>query len=94
MSTSTQDAELTHHQRALQTATVAFITSMKSEDHDVQRYKTYVKDVKLILDDHVADLMGHNPSDVAKQVLRTVLHMECRYLRPAESSTIQLSNKL
>ena len=87
MSTSTQGPESTYHQRSLQTATKAFITSMKSEDHDVQRYKTYVKDVKLILYNYVADLMGHNLSDVAKQVLRTVINPECRYLQPAESST-------
>ena len=85
--TSTQNPELTHHQRSLQTATEAFITSIKLEDHDMQRYKMYVKDVKLILDKHVAELMGRNTSDVAKQVLKTVNDPECRYLRPTESST-------
>ena len=87
MSTSTQDSESMHHQRSLQTATESFITAMKSEDHNVQRYKTYVKDVKLILDGHVADLNTHNQSDVAKQVLRTVHDPEYKYLCPAESST-------
>ena len=56
MSKLTPDPELIHHQRVLETATADFITSMKSEDHDIQRYKTYVKDVKLILGDHVADV--------------------------------------
>ena len=67
MSTLTQDPELMHHRRVLETATAAFITSVKSEDHDIQRYKTYVKDIKLILDDHVADC---NLNDVVKQVLK------------------------
>ena len=60
---------------------------MKSEDHDVQKYKTYMKDVKFILYDHVVDLMSHNQSDVAKQVFRTINNPECRYLRLAELST-------
>ena len=46
-----------------------------------------MKDVKLTLDDYVADLITHNQSDVAKQVLRTVHDPEHKYLCPAESST-------
>ena len=74
MSTSTQDPDSTCYQRLLQTVTEAFMRSMKSDEHRIQRYKTYVKDLKLILDDHVADLMSCGASNIAKQVLRMVIN--------------------
>ena len=84
MSKSTQDPDSTCHQRSLQTAIETFIRSMKSDEHGIPRYKTYLKDLKLILDDHVADLMSCNASGVAKQVLRMLKDLECRYLCPVE----------
>ena len=55
---STQDPDARHHQTALQSTTQAFIKLMKSDNYDKSHYWDYIKDMKFLLDSHVAQLQG------------------------------------
>ena len=84
---STLSLEAQHHQRALQSTTQAFIATMWSDGHDRSNYEDFIKDMKFILDTHISDLKDCSTKDVTKMVIATIWDLDCKYLRPAESTT-------
>ena len=80
------DPEARQHQRALQSTTQSFIALMRSEDHDPERYKDYIKDIKYLVDDFIPQLSSHKPKDVMKMILMTIKDPDCKYLHPTEST--------
>ena len=55
-------SEAQHHQSTLKTSTADFIKLMKNKDkHNVKHYGSYIADIKLLLDTHIADLATVHP---------------------------------
>ena len=60
---------------------------MQSDEHKLSSYEDFIKDVKYILNDHVANLKDCQGVDVTKQILSMVWDKDCKYLRPKELTT-------
>ena len=72
---------------ALQSTTQAFIATMQSDGHDQSKYEDFIKDMKFILDTYISDLKDCSTKDVTKMVISTIWDLDCKYLRPKESTT-------
>ena len=83
---STLDPNAKQHQHALQWTMQAFITLMKSDDHNESHYWEYIKDMKFLLDSHVPQSQGCEPKDVVKMIKPTIHDPECKFLHPTEST--------
>ena len=84
MSTLSPEAQ---HQQAIQSTTLAFIATMWSDGQDQSKHEDFIKDMKFILDKHISDLQNQKAKDVTKMIMSTIHDLDCRYLRPKESTT-------
>ena len=46
-----------------------------------------IKDMKFIFDGYISDLKYQQAKDVTKMVISTICDLDCKYLRPRESTT-------
>ena len=60
---------------------------MPSDEHKLSCYEDFIKDVKYILNDHVANLKDCEGVGVTKQILSMVWDEDCKYLSLKELTT-------
>ena len=59
---------------------------MRSENHDPEKYKDYIRDIKYLVDNFIPQLSGHKLEDVIKMIMTTIKDPDCKHLHPTEST--------